>query len=203
MLAQRFNGWLRKVPSWSVYALGALPPLWLFWLGATGNLGADPVKGLERQMGEWGLMLIVATLAVTPLRRFTGVSLVKFRRALGLLTFFYVLVHLLIWIVLDMGLHWGLMLADIVKRPYITIGMAGLLMMLPLALTSNNRSIRALGTARWQALHRLVYPAALAGAVHYLWLVKSWPIEPFVYLGLVLGLLALRVRRPARQTARP
>ena len=195
---QRINGWLRAVPAWTLYVAGALPPVWLFALAASGRLGADPVKGLERQMGEWALMLMVAVLAVTPLCRFLGLNLLKFRRAIGLLAFFYVLGHFLVWILFDMGLLWSQILADIVKRPYVTLGMAAFLMLLPLAVTSNNRSIRRLGAARWQKLHKLTYPAALAGAVHYIWLVKSWPPEPFVYLALILTLLALRLRFAAR-----
>ncbi|MCY1128767.1 protein-methionine-sulfoxide reductase heme-binding subunit MsrQ [Frigidibacter sp. RF13] len=199
---QRINGWLRAVPAWTLYVAGALPPAWLFYLAAIGRLGADPVKGLERQMGEWALMLMVAVLAVTPLRRFLGLNLLKFRRAMGLLAFFYVLGHFLVWALLDMGLLWSQILADIVKRPYVTIGMAGLLMLVPLAVTSNNRSIRRLGAARWQKLHRLTYPAALAGAVHYIWLVKSWPLEPFVYLALILLLLAARLKLPTGTAVR-
>jgi methionine sulfoxide reductase heme-binding subunit len=198
---QRINGWLKPVPSWTLYILGALPPVWLFFLAASGNLGADPVKGLERQMGEWALMLMVVVLAISPFRRFLGLNLLKFRRAIGLLAFFYVLAHFLIWVVLDMGLLWQQILADIVKRPYVTLGMAALALLLPLAITSNNRSIRRLGAQRWQKLHKLTYSAALAGAVHYLWLVKSWPLEPFLYLAAILALLALRIRFPARATA--
>lgn len=205
MTVQRLNGWLRKVPVWAVYLAGALPPLWLFWQAVADALGPDPVKALERQMGEWGLMLMVATLAVTPVRRLTGVSFLKFRRALGVLTFFYILGHLTVWLVLDMGLLWGQILADIVKRPFVTVGMAAFAMMLPLAISSNNWSVRQLGAARWQRLHRLSYPAALAGAVHYVWLVKGWPPEPFVYLAVILGLLALRLpglrRAPVVATA--
>lgn len=193
MVAQRLNGWLRKVPVWAVYLAGTLPPLWLFAQAVANALGPDPVKALERQMGEWGLMVLVATLAVTPVRRLTGVSLLKFRRALGVLTFFYILGHLATWLVLDMGLLWGQIVADIVKRPYVTVGMAAFAMMLPLALTSNNWSVRRLGAMRWQRLHRLIYPAALAAAIHYVWLVKGWPLEPFVYLAAIVGLLALRL----------
>ncbi len=199
--ADQINGRLRQLPTWPIYIVGALPPLWLFWLGATGGLGVDPVKGLERQLGELGLQLIVAGLCITPLRRYAGVNLLKFRRAVGLLAFFYILLHFLCWIVLDMGLLVSQALGDIVKRPYVTIGMAGLLMLLPLALTSNNWAVRRLGAARWQRLHRLTYGAALAGALHYLWLVKAWPVEPFVYLGAILGLLALRLRQTRRRVA--
>ena len=191
-LAARINGALRLVPVWAVYVLGALPALWLFAQAATNTLGIDPVREIEHRLGELGLQFIVGGLAITPLRRIVGVNLLRFRRAIGLIAFFYVLAHLAAWLVLDMGLLWRQVAADIWKRPYITMGMAGFLMLLPLALTSNNWSIRKLGGLRWRWLHKLAYPAALAGAVHYLWLVKAWPVEPFLYLGVIVALLLVR-----------
>lgn len=200
-IAAWVNAQARRVPTWPVYALGALIPAWLFWQGVTGGLGADPVKGLERELGLLGLKLIVAGLCITPLRRHAGVNLLKFRRAIGLLAFFYILLHFLTWVGLDMGLQLSQALGDIFKRPYVTIGMAGLLLLLPLAVTSNNWSVRQLGAVRWQKLHRLTYAAALAGAVHYIWLVKSWPLEPFLYLVAILGLLSLRLRQKRSRVA--
>lgn len=200
-LVERINAAARRLPVWAVYAAGTVPVLWLVWRGATGGLGIDPVKEIEHELGKTGLQLLVAVLCVTPLRRLAGVNLLRFRRALGLLAFGYVLLHLLAWIVLDMGLLWRQALGDIVKRPYITIGMAGFLMLLPLALTSNDLAVRRMGAAAWRKLHRLTYPAALAGAVHYLWLVKAWPVEPFLYIAAILGLLALRLRIRQARTA--
>jgi methionine sulfoxide reductase heme-binding subunit len=193
-IAQTINARLRAVPAWPVYVIGAIPPVWLYYQGLTGGLGPDPVKGIERQMGELALQMMVAVLAVTPIRTYLGVNLIRYRRALGLVAFFYVLVHFLTWVVLDMGLLWSQMLQDIVKRPYVTVGMIGLLALIPLAVTSNNWSIRRMGPVAWKRLHRLTYVAAVAGAVHYIWLVKAWPVEPFLYAGAILALLALRVR---------
>lgn len=193
-MVQAINGRLRQVPIWAVYLLGALPALWLFWLALTNNLGVDPVKTLEHRLGKLGLQFMVAVLLVTPLRRFGGLNLLRFRRALGLLTFFYILLHLLVWAVLDIQLNWAGIWVDIAKRPYITLGMVGFLAMLPLALTSNSMALRRMGAAAWQRLHRLTYVAAAAGGVHYLLLVKAWPVEPILYLAAILGLLALRVR---------
>jgi sulfoxide reductase heme-binding subunit YedZ len=190
-LAQRINGALRRLPASLLYLLGALWMGWLFWRALSG-VSVEPIDWLERAYGETALQLLVASLAVTPLRRFTGVSLLRFRRALGLLCFAFALAHLSVWAILDvqaLGAVW----ADIAKRPYITIGMAAFLLLLPLALTSNDRSLRRLGAARWRALHRLAYPAAVLGAVHYVWLARGFAIEPLVYLGLILGLLALRL----------
>ncbi|WP_347312022.1 protein-methionine-sulfoxide reductase heme-binding subunit MsrQ [Defluviimonas sp. SAOS-178_SWC] len=202
-LADGVNRAIRRVPAWPIYIVGAALPVWLFWQGATGGLGVDPVKAIEHRLGLWGLKLIVAGLCITPLRRFAGVNLIKYRRAIGLLAFFYILSHLLAWIVLDMGLLWAQALGDIVKRPYITMGMAGFLAMIPLALTSNDRSVRRLGAARWRVLHRLTYVAALAGAAHYLWLVKAWPWQPILYLAAVVALLGLRLIPKNRATRAP
>ena len=189
------NGALRRVPPWAVYLAGTLPLAWIVWLLFHNGLGVDPVKEIEHRLGKIGLQFIVAGLAVTPLRRWGGLNLLRFRRALGVLAFCYVGLHLAAWLVLDMALLWGQALGDIVKRPYLTLGMAGFVLLLPLAATSNDWALRRLGGARWRQLHRLVYPAAVLGGVHYLWLVKAWPPEPFLYLGAILVLLALRLRR--------
>lgn len=191
----------RHVPAWPIYIVGALLPVWLFWQAANGGLGVDPVKTIEERLGLWGLKLIVAGLCVTPLRRFAGVNLIRYRRAIGLVAFFYIVLHFLTWLFLDLGLRWEQALGDIVKRPYITVGMVGLLAMIPLALTSNNRAVQKLGAARWQKLHKLTYLVAVAGAVHFLWLVKAWPLEPFVYLGAILALLAVRMIPKRRRLA--
>ena len=204
-LTDAVNRAVRHVPAWPLYIVGAALPVWLFWRGVTGGLGVDPVKAIEHTLGLWALKLVVAGLCVSPLRRLFGLNLIKYRRAIGLLTFFYVVLHFLAWIVLDMGLLWAQALSDIVKRPYITIGMVGLLAMIPLALTSNDWSVRKLGAARWQRLHLLTYPAALAGAVHYLWLVKAWPLEPVLYLAAVVALTGLRtiLKRRATRPSNP
>ena len=185
------NQLLRRLPVWTVYLLGALPAPWLFYLGLTGGLGVEPIKALEHEYGELALQLLILTLAISPLRRLLGLNLMKFRRAIGLLCFFYVLCHLLVWLVLDVQIL-SQILTDIAKRPYITIGMGAFFLMLPLALTSNNFSVRKLGRA-WSRLHRLTYAAAVLGAVHFVMVAKGFQIEPLIYLGLVLFLLALRI----------
>ncbi|MGX9854054.1 protein-methionine-sulfoxide reductase heme-binding subunit MsrQ [Limimaricola variabilis] len=190
--AQKINGALRRVPAWPLYVLGALWAAFLFWQALTGRLGVEPINALEREYGDTALKLLVAGLAVTPLLRYTRVSLLKFRRAIGLLTFFFVLAHFLVWALLDVQ-SFGRVWADILKRPYVTVGMIAFLGLIPLALTSNNLSIRRLGRS-WRRLHQLVYGIAILGAVHYIWLAKGFQIEPLVYLGLILGLLAARIR---------
>ncbi|HEX9857993.1 MAG TPA: protein-methionine-sulfoxide reductase heme-binding subunit MsrQ [Paracoccaceae bacterium] len=193
MLAQQVNRVLRRVPPWAVYLAGALPLALLIWDAFGGGLGVDPVKALEQRLGELGLQFLLAGLCVTPLRRATGVNLIRYRRALGLLCFAYISLHLTTWLLLDLQLRWAEIGADLVKRPYIIIGMTGFAAMVPLALTSNNASVRRMGAAAWQKLHRLTYLAAFAGALHYLVLVKAWPIEPILYFAATLMLLALRV----------
>lgn len=188
----QLNRLVRFVPTWCLYVLGALPAPWLFYLGLTGGLGVDPVKAIEHRYGELALQFLIASLAITPLRRHLGLNLIKFRRALGLLCFFYVSCHLLVWLVLDVQIV-AQILKDIIKRPYITVGMTSFVLLLPLAVTSNNASIRKLGN-RWRKLHRLAYVAAVLGAVHYIWLAKGFQIEPLVYLAIVLVLLLLRLR---------
>lgn len=196
-LVQSVNGALRRVPVWPVYVVGLLVPGWFLWLGLTGGLGVEPIKELEHRLGELGLQMLIATLAVTPLRRFTGVTLMRFRRALGLLTFYYIALHLTVWLVLDVQIV-SQIWADIVKRPYITIGMAGFLLMVPLAATSNNWSVRRLGAARWRRLHQLSYGAAILAATHFVMLTKGWQMEPILYLGAILALLGLRIRARGR-----
>jgi sulfoxide reductase heme-binding subunit YedZ len=185
-------GWWKV---WALYAVGFIPALWAFYLGATDQLGADPVKSFEHMLGLWALRLLILTLLVTPIRDLTGISLLRYRRALGLLAFYYVLMHFAVYMVLDQALNLSTVIADIVKRPFITIGMISLALLVPLAITSNNWSIRKLGR-RWTTLHKLVYVAIAGGAIHFLMSVKSWPAEPVIYALIVAALLLWRVVRP-------
>ena len=188
----RVNKLARRLPTWVVYLLGLVPLAFLVWGAIFGGLGPDPVKAIERGLGERGLQFLLASLAITPLRRI-GLNLLRFRRALGLLSFLYVSLHLAAWIWLDMGLRWGEMLADLTKRPFVILGMVGFLALIPLAATSWNGAIRRMGPAAWTRLHRLTYVAILAGVLHLVLLSKVWTIEVLVYFGLGVGLLALRL----------
>lgn len=186
------NAQARRVPTWVVYGLGLVPLGFLIWGAFFGGLGPDPVKAIERGLGERGLQFLLASLAITPLRRI-GLNLLRFRRALGLLSFLYVSLHLVAWVWLDMGLRWSEMLADLTRRPFVIVGMIGFLVLIPLAATSWNGAIRRMGAAAWNRLHKLAYVAILAGAVHLALLSKVWTTEVLVYLALTLGLLALRL----------
>lgn len=191
-MRDRINTALRRIPAWVIYAMAPLPVIWLVWQGFIGGLGVEPIRALEHELGEIGLQLLLAGLCVTPLRRHLGLNLLKFRRALGLVAFFYITLHLLVWLVLDVQIP-AQIWADIVKRPYITVGMLAFALMVPLALTSNNASVRRLG-ARWRRLHWLTYPVAVLGALHFVLLAKGFQIEPLIYLTLALLLVALRGR---------
>ena len=190
-MIDRLNRLARKIPTWPLYLGALIPPAWYFYAGLTGQLGVDPVKAMEHKIGLLGLQVLIASLCVTPLRRHLGLNLIKFRRALGLIAFFYIVLHLTVWIVLDVQIM-SQIIADIYKRPYITIGMAGFVLMIPLAATSYNAAIRKLGR-KWRQLHKLVYPAVLLGGVHFVMLRKGWQLEPLLYVAAIVVLLLLRV----------
>lgn len=198
-VVDRINSVMRRVPTWAVYTLYLLPVPWLLYLGLTDGLGREPIKALEHELGAIALQLLIIGLCITPLRDYLGLNLLKFRRTFGLLAFTYVALHLLVWVVLDMSLLWAQMWADVWKRPYITIGMAGFVALLPLAITSNNLSVRKMGAAAWRKLHMLTYVAVVLGGVHYLWLVKGIQIEPIAYMAVILALLSLRVAKQVRK----
>jgi sulfoxide reductase heme-binding subunit YedZ len=178
---------------WWLYAIGLAPAVWTFYLGLNDQLGADPMKTLERTLGLWALRFLIIGLSITPLRRIGGPNLIRYRRAFGLLAFYYAALHVAVYAGLDQGLDLAAIWKDIIKRPYITIGMLAFLILIPLAATSNATMIKKLGGAAWQRLHRWVYLAAAAAALHFIMLVKSWPAEPIIYAAIVAALLLFRV----------
>ena len=181
--------WLRNPKLW-VFVVCLIPLARLVVLGFTGGLGANPIEFITRSTGTWTLVGLMVTLSVTPLRRLTGrAELIRFRRMLGLFTFFYVCLHFITYIWLDQFFDPAAIVKDIIKRPFITFGFAAFVLLIPLAATSTRAMIRRLGR-RWQQLHRLVYAIAILGVVHYLWLVKKDLTEPLIY-GAVLALLLL------------
>ena len=184
-----------------LFALALVPLARLFYLGATGGLGANPIEFVTRSLGTWALVLLCVTLAVSPLRWLTGWAwLLRLRRMAGLFCFFYAALHVLTYAVLDHWLDGHALWADVVKRPFITAGFVAFVMLLPLAVTSSNAMVRRLGARRWQALHRLVYAIALAAILHYWWhkAGKNDFIEPTAYalvIGALLGARLVRWRR--------
>ena len=185
------NKALRRVPVWVIYVLGLIPAGLVIWQAIN---AIDPVRAIEWGLGLWAVRLLIATLFVSPLR-WAGLNLLRFRRQLGLVAFAYVLLHFTSWLTIDMGLRWGQILPDLVKRWYIIVGMAALLMLIPVAVTSNNRSIRWLGAQRWNRLHRLTYPAVILAVVHFMMVGKVYTTEVLIYAALLAALLVARAWR--------
>jgi methionine sulfoxide reductase heme-binding subunit len=177
-----------------VWALCLAPLAWLVYRLVAGRLSPNPIDDITDETGQWALRLLLVSLAVTPVRRLTGWNtVIQWRRLLGLFAFFYLCLHLATYVVLDQFFDVRAIAADIAKRRYITVGAAGFLLLVPLALTSTTAWIRRLGR-RWQQLHRLVYVAAACGVVHLLWIVKGDDLrEPVTYGGVLALLLAVRV----------
>lgn len=199
MVLDRHVRWIIKP---IVFAVALLPLAFLIYRGLTNDLGANPIETINRYTGDWVLRFLLITLAVTPLRRLTGWNgLLRYRRMLGLFAFFYACVHFLSWAWLDQYFVLTDIVQDVAKRPFITVGFASFLMLIPLALTSTNAMIRRLGAKRWQQLHRLVYLIGIGGVVHFLWLVKSDIREPLVYGVILALLLGFRLWDRSRRTA--
>lgn len=185
------GAWTRPV----VFLLLLAPLADMGWRGFHGQLGANPIEAVTRGTGIWTLRMLLLTLAISPARRVLGLpDLIRFRRMAGLFAFFYGVLHLTTYLWLDKFFDVGEMWEDVVKRRFITAGLAAFLLMVPLAVTSTGGWIRRLGGRRWQALHRLVYFSAMAGVVHYVWLVKVDIGPPGVYAGVLAVLLGYRAR---------
>ena len=184
-------------PAKSAVFLLCLAPLgWLVWRGLHGQLGANPIETITHTTGDWTLRFLVITLTVTPARRLLRrPQLIRFRRMLGLFAFFYGCLHLLTYVWLDKFFDLHQMAADVLKRPFITVGATALALLVPLAVTSTSGWIRRLGGRRWNLLHRLIYVSAAAAVVHYYWLVKSDIRKPVLYGAIVALLLAYRAGR--------
>jgi sulfoxide reductase heme-binding subunit YedZ len=208
--------WLARVPAAlpahafarvraALFALALLPMARLVWLAATDGLGANPVEFVVRSLGTWTLNFLCITLTVTPLRWATGWAwLLRLRRMFGLFTFFYATLHFLAVAGVDLGFDWAAIVKDIAKRPFITVGFAAFVLLIPLAATSTNAMVRALGGRNWQRLHRLVYAIALLAIVHYWWhkAGKNDFAQPTVYaviIGLLLGVRLVRWVKGRRQ----
>jgi methionine sulfoxide reductase heme-binding subunit len=178
----------------ALFLVCLVPLALLVWRAIHNNLTANPIEFITHRTGDWTLRFLVITLAMTPLRKILHLpQLIRFRRMLGLFAFFYGFVHFSTWIGLDKYFAWSDMWVDILKRPFITVGFAGFAFMIPLAVTSTSGWIRRLGGKRWQMLHRLIYVSAVAGVIHYYWLVKSDVRKPLLYAFLVAVLLAWRL----------
>jgi sulfoxide reductase heme-binding subunit YedZ len=184
-----------------VFIAALAPGLWLGYRAYSGRLSVNPIEDITLTTGIWALRFLLVSLAITPIRRITGWQrIIQYRRMLGLFAFFYASLHLLTYVVLDQGLAFEYILPDIVKRPYITMGMIAFTLMIPLAVTSTKGWIRRLGR-KWQLLHRLVYVSAIAACVHFLWKVKIAIGEPVYYAAVLAVLLLFRVLWRFRSSA--
>lgn len=178
----------------SIFLLALIPLLKLIIAGYFDNLGANPIEKITHRTGFWTLSFLLITLSITPLRRLTGwLWLVRLRRMLGLFAFFYASLHFLTYFVLDQFFDWSSIAKDILKRPYITVGFPAFVLLIPLAVTSNDRLTKLLGGRRWRLLHRLIYPIAIAGVIHFWWLVKKDITEPLIFALILTLLLAMRL----------
>ena len=177
-----------------LHILCLIPLIWLGWLVLSNDLGANPVERVNRFTGNWALYMLLIALAVTPLKVISGwKALPRFRRMLGLYSFFYACLHLTSYLVLDHHLHWGRILDDIAKRPYIMVGAACVTILLALAVTSPAAMVRKLGARGWQNLHRLVYLAGILGVTHYFLLIKADFRQPLLMAAILAGLFAVRL----------
>lgn len=191
-------GWRKP----ACFLLCLWPALLLVWDALHNGLGANPIEALTHRSGEWGLWLLLVTLAVTPVVRLLHWSyLMRLRRMLGLFAFFYLVLHVAVYIGLDHFFAWGEIIEDLVKRPYITLGMLGFLLLVPLAVTSTDRMLRRLGGLRWRRLHSLIYVAVACGILHVLWQAKADSLQLMVYPLLALPLLSYRLS-PIRAVCR-
>ena len=194
------------------WALCVLPLVVLLYRAFTDGLGANPISYVTNWLGQWTFRLLLVGLALTPLRIVTGLAWpVLLRRLVGLFTFFYASLHFLVWILIDHFFNWDQMLADLVKRRYITVGMLALLLLIPLAVTSTNGMVKRLGGTAWRRLHRIVYLVGVLAALHFLWLAKGFRADAVLYAGILALLLGARlfdalrrrIRRRASRVTRP
>ena len=186
-----------------VWALCLLPLLVLLYRAFTDGLGANPISYVTNWLGQWTFRLLLVSLTLTPLRIVTGLAWpVLLRRLVGLFTFFYASLHFSVWILLDHFFNWDQMLGDLVKRRYITVGMLALLCLIPLAITSTNGMVKRLGGSTWRRLHRLIYLIGILAALHFLWLAKGFRPDAFLYAGLLMLLLGIRLFDAIRRRLR-
>ncbi len=189
--------WVWKPLVWAA----CLAPLgWMVWLGFTGGLGANPIEFINRYLGDWALRILLVSLAITPLRMITGLKqLVRLRRLVGLFAFFYVVLHITNYVAVDHFFDWRVILEDIVKLWYITVGMVGLAALIPLAVTSTKGWVKRIGGRNWTRLHKLVYLAGAAACLHFFMMRKGFQIEPLIYAGVFALLMAARLIEPLKR----
>ncbi|MGE4062032.1 MAG: sulfite oxidase heme-binding subunit YedZ [Rhodospirillaceae bacterium] len=198
-VSRTFDGFLRRWLKPAAFALSLLPFAWWAWRAAAGQLGANPIEATTRYFGDWALRFLLIALAVTPVRLLTGwAGIARLRRMLGLFAFFYVVLHVMGYVGLDLFFDMPLLVQEIIKRNYITVGMFALVILIALAATSTDRMAKRLGGRRWRRLHMLVYPAAIAGVIHFYMMVRAGFLEPLIYALILAALFAIRIVRRSK-----
>lgn len=197
--SRSFDALIRRWLKPAAFALSLLPFAWWAYRALSGNLGANPIEATTRYFGDWALRFLLIALAVTPVRLLTGwLPIARLRRMLGLFAFFYVVLHVMSYVGLDLFFDMALLVQEIVKRAYITVGMFALVILIALAVTSTDKMAKRLGGRRWRRLHMLVYPAAIAGVIHYYMMVRAGFLEPLTYAVILAALFAVRIVKKVR-----
>ena len=182
---------IRRLKSWHIYVSLLVPLLFLTYDLLSGRLGVDPMRSIEKSLGITAIYILILTLCITPFSTLTGINFIRFRRAFGLMSFFYIILHLSTWLLLDMQLRWVEILESLTRKPFIVFGMMGFLLLIPLAATSNNYSMKRLGKY-WPKLHKLIYVAIILGGIHYLMMEKTLQNDAIITFIIIIVLISLR-----------
>ena len=182
---------VRRLRSWHIYLSLLVPLLFLAYDLLSGQLGVDPMRSIEKSLGVTAIYILILTLCITPFSVLTGINFIRFRRAFGLMSFFYIILHFSTWLLLDMQLRWVEIAESLTRKPFIVFGMMGFLLLIPLAATSNNHSMKRLGKY-WQKLHKLIYVAIILGGIHYLMMEKTLQNDAIITFIIIIALISLR-----------
>ena len=182
---------IRRLKSWHIYVSLLVPLLFLTYDLLSGRLGVDPMRSIEKSLGITAIYILILTLCITPFSTLTGINFIRFRRAFGLMSFFYIILHLSTWLLLDMQLRWVEIVESLTRKPFIVFGMMGFLLLIPLAATSNNYSMKRLGKY-WPKLHKLIYVAIILGGIHYLMMEKTLQNDAIITFIIIIVLISLR-----------
>ena len=182
---------VRRLRSWHIYLSLLVPLLFLAYDLLSGQLGVDPMRAIEKSLGVTAIYILILTLCITPFSLLTGINFIRFRRAFGLMSFFYIVLHFSTWLLLDMQLRWVEIAESLTRKPFIVFGMMGFLLLIPLAATSNNYSMKRLGKY-WPKLHKLIYAAIILGGVHYLMMEKTLQNDAIITFIIIIVLISLR-----------
>ncbi|MAR76935.1 MAG: sulfoxide reductase heme-binding subunit YedZ [Rhizobiales bacterium] len=182
---------VRRLRSWHIYVSLLVPLLFLAYDLLSGQLGVDPMRSIEKSLGVTAIYILILTLCITPFSLLTGINFIRFRRAFGLMSFFYIVLHFSTWLLLDMQLRWVEIVESLTRKPFIVFGMMGFLLLIPLAATSNNYSMKRLGKY-WPKLHKLIYAAIILGGIHYLMMEKTLQNDAIITFIIIIVLISLR-----------